>query len=45
MFIRARQSSAVIGPSEAIAKKMGVRFDSEKNCFVFDFEHDGQNDI
>ena len=24
---------------------MGVRFDSEKNCFVFDFEHDGQNDI
>lgn len=24
---------------------MGVRFDSEQNCFVFDFEHDGQNDI
>lgn len=24
---------------------MGVRFDREQNCFVFDFEHDGQNDI
>ncbi|MBR4690177.1 MAG: hypothetical protein IKO90_06915, partial [Bacteroidales bacterium] len=24
---------------------MGVTFDIEKNCFVFDFEHDGVNDI
>ena len=24
---------------------MGVTFDSEKKCFVFDFGHDGQNDI
>jgi len=24
---------------------MGVRFDEEKNCFVLDFEHDGQHDI
>lgn len=24
---------------------MGVRFDSEHNCFVFDFEHDGKEDI
>lgn len=24
---------------------MGVRFDSDNNCFVFDFEHDGKNDI
>ena len=24
---------------------MGVTFNSEQNCFVFDFEHDGRNDI
>jgi len=24
---------------------MGVQFDSERNCFVFDFEHDGKDDI
>lgn len=24
---------------------MGVKFDLEHNCFVFDFEHDGQSDI
>lgn len=24
---------------------MGVQFDSERNCFVFDFEHDGKEDI
>ena len=24
---------------------MGVRFDSEQQRFVFDFEHDGQDDI
>lgn len=24
---------------------MGVRFDKEKQCFVFDFEHDGAEDI
>lgn len=24
---------------------MGVKFDSEKDCFVFDFEHDGISDI
>lgn len=24
---------------------MGVRFDSDNNCFVFDFEHDGKNEI
>lgn len=24
---------------------MGVRFDTEKNCFIFDFVHDGTNDI
>lgn len=24
---------------------MGVRFDKERSCFVFDFQHDGTNDI
>lgn len=24
---------------------MGVTFDEEKQCFVFDFDYDGQNDV
>ena len=30
---------------QILAEFMGVRYDREKQCFVFDFEHDGAEDI